>query len=123
MDWPVSLPRLALNSYAFADAPFAIRSEMESGPARQRLIASQLMTSITASLDLDAAQMVDFRAFYRDTNHGMDWFDMPVDTGQGSVIHRVRMTAPPRYTKRHSDSYTVALALETDEQINAWADV
>lgn len=91
--WPGTLPHPLLGGFnARRNLPL-IRTEMESGPPRASRISDVVVSNINFNLVLDATQCATFETFFEgDANAGADWFLMPVDTGQGVVNHRVRIT-------------------------------
>lgn len=77
------------DGYGEQREPALLRSEMESGPARQAKVRSRVM--VTRPIKVYLATNADYQAFitwFRDTiNEGADWFDWtdPVDGVTKSV--------------------------------------
>jgi ribosomal protein L16 Arg81 hydroxylase len=69
--------RVLLDGYAVQQASALKRSEMDSGPAKQRLDRSRQMVERAVTVQLRSrADYEAFKVWFRDTIHrGADWFD------------------------------------------------
>lgn len=93
--WPADLPSPYVNGYTVAPEKSFIRTEMDSGPARQRQRFTAVPTMVQAGWRFTPEQMVTFREYFKtDINQGTDWFQMELDIGDGRVTYDVRFTEP-----------------------------
>lgn len=72
-----SYAQVVLDGYAVEQASALKRTEMDAGPAKQRLDRSRQMVEHTVTVRLRSrADYNAFMAWFRDTIHrGADWFD------------------------------------------------
>ena len=99
--WPSTLPAPLLDGYSLKPDSRLRRTEMESGPAKQRRIATAGPTVVTLSWIFNRQQYAVFSAwFHHIVADGQEWFDMTLRTAQGENTVRVRFKEPPtdRYT-------------------------
>src|SRR3546814_13803126 len=66
-DWPASLPQSLLATLTRKRQPGKIRSDMETGPAKQRARFTAAVRRYEGSLLLTGAQLTTFTTFYDDT--------------------------------------------------------
>lgn len=114
-NWPTTLPLPMLDGYSVSPQAAVIRTQVEGGPARYRRRFSDAPEDITANVLLTAAQMVIFRAFYRDDIHmGADWFAMNgLDIGNGYTINsEVHMVGQYSAVKVDAKKWKVSFKLE-----------
>lgn len=98
--WPSTLPSPKVEGYATAPDAAFIRTDMEAGPARQRQRYSVTPNSVSLNWLFTAAEMLIFRAFYRDDlSLGTGWFDVDLDIGDGFQSYEARFVAAPRSSK------------------------
>lgn len=113
--YPTDLPAPLLASYGVTRQPNVLRTEMESGIARQRRRSLATPHKINASFQFSAAHMLAFNTFFDTTLHGgVDWFSMVLDIGDGSqTYNQVRFIAEDMSIKKLShNAYTVDTQLE-----------
>jgi hypothetical protein len=74
-----SYPKLLLNGYGVVQAAAVKRTDMDSGPPKQRLDRSRQMVDRTVSYELRTRDDYNaFMAWFRDSIHrGADWFEWP----------------------------------------------
>jgi hypothetical protein len=115
--WPAGLPEPELKSFSSTDSFNIIRTDMESGPPRQSLRSSHFMTAGSLSLTLTTAQMDIFQAAIPASNYGADWVTgVPIDSGNGSQPHRIRLIKVSRKVLFPQDGlYKLTITYETDE--------
>lgn len=115
--WPSGLPEPELKSYSSSDQYNVIRTDMESGPPRQARLSAHYMTTGSFTLTLTRAQMATFRTVVPASNYGADWVTgVPLDTGNGSKQHRMRMLKVKMKVLFPQDAlYQLTVNFETDE--------
>lgn len=78
-----STGKLSLSGYSEKPESALLRSEMESGPAKQALIKSRVMVERSITLHYSFAEYAAFKAWFKSTdcNRGASWFDWldPID--------------------------------------------
>ncbi len=111
--WPVSLPSPNLSGYGVDPAAAFIRTDMESGPARQRRRFSQVPEQVTASFRFTNSEMTTFRNFWK-TNlfDGNASFTLNLDLGAGVVNYIVRFISPYRSARQSGMVWDVAVKVE-----------
>ncbi|SEO64437.1 hypothetical protein [Nitrosovibrio sp. Nv6] len=111
--WPETLPPPTLSGYGGSPVQAFARTDMESGPARQRQRFTYTPEELTVSWKFTAAEMAIFRAFWQDTIHrGTDWFVMTLDTGDGMIAYDTRFTKPYKYEARPGMNWIVSGEIE-----------
>ena len=98
--WPASLPLPRRNDYALEPVDPVVRSEMESGPARQRRRFSAYPTRIPVRWSMSDGQFAVFEAFYRNILDGQEWFDTDLINGIGRTTYSARFAGIWRAAKR-----------------------
>lgn len=96
--WPGSLPQYAeTDGLSEKDAPNAVRTAMETGPAKLRRRYTAVFTPIKATLIVDATQRATLKDFFRNTCKGgsqsFDWLH-PM-TREAATF---RWVSPPEFT-------------------------
>lgn len=95
--WPPQLPSPSLPGYGLEPQPAFTRTDMDAGPARQRRRFTQAPTEITVQLVMTREQMAIFEAWFEHRiASGADWFDAPLDNGQGVTTVECRFIEPWR---------------------------
>jgi len=70
------------------------RTEMESGPARQRRRFTQTPTKVLVQFELTLDELATFEAWWKhEINDGADWFDCTLINGRGLSVMRSRFIA------------------------------
>ena len=118
-DWPSGLPEPQISSYTLADEYNVIRTEMESGPARQARRSSHYMSVGSMTMTMTPAQMTTFRSVVPDSDYGAEWINgVPIDTGLGAKSHRIRLLKVSHTVLFPQDGlYKVTIQFETDEHL------
>lgn len=94
-NFPATLPAPSIEGYSINPDKSFIRTEMDTGPARQRQIFTAVPTMVQLGWRFTAEQMADFREFFKtDIHQGTDWFQMELDIGDGRVTYGTRFTEP-----------------------------
>lgn len=89
--WPTDLPDPLLNPNAGSVGGNVARTDMESGPARQRLRFGDNPDELSIGWKFKPAEMQIFIDFWRDEiNQGTDWFLMDLHRGEGLLTYEVR---------------------------------
>lgn len=111
--WPSDLPRPQLAGYQFTPVNAVIRTDMESGPARQRLRFTAAPIMMSAAWRFTDAQFASFRTFFDSTiNRGADWYSAELDTGNGLATYDTRMIEPYQATMLSDGLWEVTGKLE-----------
>ena len=92
LSWPSAvLPRPSFEGYSLEPVDSVLRTEMESGPARQRRRYSNAPTRIPVRWRFTASQMAVFEGWF---NHkaeaGAAWFEIDLLGGDGLTSHEAR---------------------------------
>jgi hypothetical protein len=81
--WPPSLPQSLLASLTRKRQPGKIRSQMDTGPAKQRARFTAVVEEYEGGLYLTGAELTIFYTFYNDTlgmgAASFDWIDPVTD--------------------------------------------
>lgn len=108
------LPLPLLASFGYEHGNSIVRTEMDSGAARQRrrfLNAPSLMRATWSLLDDEFALLEGW--LMHQVSDGADWFQMPVKTPLGMVSYDVRFTkAPGRIRPVSHNRWEVGAELE-----------
>lgn len=113
--WPVSLPpRPTLQGYSEELPSTAIRSAMDTGPAKVRRRFTAAAIPFKVRWMLNASQVEDFRNFFRnDVYDGSLSFMMEHPrTGDSTEFRFDLGQGPPTITPLGNDEYEVSAALE-----------
>jgi hypothetical protein len=111
-DWPSTLPSAPLaEKYRETPPDTALRTQMETGPAKLRQRTTAGVRLFQMEYLVDAAQMASLDAFYRDDlMGGILAFDFPHPRGGGTLSCRFR--APPAFAAANGEYFRAAVALE-----------
>lgn len=111
--WPGTLPNPTVSNYADTPASAFIRTDMDSGTARQRRRFTATPHRLTTSWVMTGTQMAAFKSFFETTiNFGTDWFTMSLDVGIGNAAYDCRFTAPYQATFMGIGNWTVSGQIE-----------
>lgn len=112
--WPETLPqKLLIDGYNQAAANTVIRSQMDTGPAKQRRRFSAGVIPLGGRLILDETEMDTLRMFYDDTLLGgslrFRWYN-PIEGYEQTA--QLRFISPITWTTYGAGLFNVALSLE-----------
>ncbi len=111
--WPATLPAPVLDPYKVRPGEAILRTEMESGPARQRREFTQVPSRVTVRWRLRNDQMALFEAWYaHKAKEGAEWFTIPLLAGLGLEDHEARFTKQYDAPKRVGNGWWVDAELE-----------
>lgn len=92
--WPATLPLPIRPGYGGESGNPMIRTDFDSGPARQRKRFTDVPDKLNLTFKFKAAEMAIFKNFWKlDINAGTDWFLMTLDLGFGLSVYEVRCTS------------------------------
>lgn len=89
--WPSTLPLPLRSGFSIARQSGIDRTDMETGPARQRRRTRSKLHEVPIAWLLTEAQMVAFQAFFDDDiNAGADWFTATWRLWDGPAARELR---------------------------------
>jgi hypothetical protein len=90
-NWPEKLPKPTYQGFGIEPMDAVLRTEMESGPARQRRRYTQTPTSITVRWRFNEWQFALFESwFVNRAKVGAAWFNITLLGGLGLTEHQAR---------------------------------
>ncbi len=90
--WPSTLPNLSFTGYSLTAGSQVIRSDMDSGMARQRRRFSARIDKLEGMIEVTGAELVIFEDFVDDDcNGGASWFECPIADGNGVRLLECRI--------------------------------
>lgn len=114
--WPLSLPTTPLqSSYREGQqAGSAIRSNVETGPPKQRNRFTACIKPFQVAYAMTGAQLDTFWTFYRTTlgNGALSFDGLPHPRTQAAATHRFDASNPPADSADGGDDYIVTMNLE-----------
>jgi hypothetical protein len=112
--WPDLLPAPMAAGYSYQpQAPF-IRTNMDSGLARQRRRFISIPTQVAVTWTLDQEQLALFEAFvHYDLTDGCAWFSAQIANGMELQSVKARMIAGFKVSNIEPGAWTVSATLET----------
>lgn len=113
-DYPITLPAPLLADYDISAADAYIRTQMETGIARQRRRFMARPFDVSVSFVFVGTQMATFNTFYETTlAGGTAWFSMELDFGNGpQTFTQVRFKEKLRFKKMADQTWQVSSKLE-----------
>lgn len=113
ISWPATLPAPMLDGYKVRPGEAITRTDMDSGPARQRREFTQVSSKVTARWRFRNDQMALFEAWYQHkADEGGEWFTIPLLCGLGLEDHEARFTKQYDAPKRANGGWFVDAELE-----------
>ena len=95
--WPDTLPLPMVDNYEVQHGEGVLRTDMESGPARQRLEFTQVPNRIPVKWKLTESEYGVYEAWRLYKGRlGAEWFTIPLRCGLGLVDHGVRFASKHR---------------------------
>ncbi len=113
--WPGTLPtKVMQDGFAEGQPNAAIRTQMDSGPAKQRNRFTTLNLPFSGTFIMTSAQVDTFWTFYRTTlGNGAGSFDgLPHLRTGATVVHRFDVSSEPQVRALGWDSYAVSVKLD-----------
>ena len=90
--WPSTLPDPLKNYYSYKPGSSVIRSDMDSGLARQRRRFTSRIDLFKCALVLSSTQLQTLETFIDDDiDGGAAWFDIYLKDGQGKRLLEARL--------------------------------
>lgn len=116
-----SPPLPTYDGYALEPESAVTRTDMESGPARQRRRFTQTPTRIPVRWRMSAVDFATFEAWFRlKLDDGGDWFAISLLGGSGIVAHEARFVgqgnAPYKAVPSRGGAWIVTSVLEIRER-------
>jgi hypothetical protein len=121
ISWPSRLPLPTYDGYALEPESAVTRTDMESGPARQRRRFTQTPTRIPVRWRMSAVDFATFEAWFRlKLDDGADWFAISLLGGSGIVAHEARFVGqgntPYKAVPSRGGAWIVTSVLEVRER-------
>ena len=124
---PSMIPACAVDGYKISPQNATVRTEMETGPARQRRLSASMPTQLSVKWILSRFEFKVFEAWFKHVIFdGTSWFVMPVDNGMGLTETDCRFIGAYSVELASKGIYNVSATLEvrtmpilTLEEINA----
>lgn len=116
-EWPDDFPMPDNDNYSIDPQVAVIRTQMESGRARQRQRFPGAQNMVKLSWTLNGEQHKRFKSYHLyNLNSGCDWFALPLTTGRYVIPHIGRFVAG-KYSENHSgfDKWVVSAVIEIKE--------
>lgn len=114
--YPSTLPLPIRSGYSVTPEQAFIRTDFESGFARQRQRYTDVPERMNLTWRFKAAEMETFRNFFRgDINHGTDFFTIELNIGDGIKTVDARFTAPYEASLLPGNAWEVQGQMEVRE--------
>jgi len=119
--WPENLQaRPLVDGFTASGAQPVKRQQMETGLDRVTRLSSTTVRTNVYSIICTKEQLADFWSFYEnEANQGADLVQMPMITGNETLMHLCRFASYPREVPDGLE-WRVTFELETDEQHIDW---
>ena len=115
--WPNTLPLPSVEGYGLTPQEAVLRTDMESGPARQRRRFRQTPTRITVRWLFSEFEFALFEAWYKyHADEGGQWFEITLLGGLGLLPHEARFTRQFEAQLRSARRWDVKGELEIRER-------
>ncbi|KAF1005478.1 MAG: hypothetical protein GAK28_03230 [Luteibacter sp.] len=117
--WPDTLPAPMIDGYAAKARPTFVRTEMDSGYARQRRRQVNGPVTFQQVWRISQPQLAILDAWFENQAFGgAAWVSMPVMTGHGKVYLQCRFTdTPDRRSVSGSKNWDISATLETYSKV------
>jgi len=126
INYPSQLPMPIQDGYSIQHVSPLLRTQMQSGRARQRRIFTSVPSMVSVSFffqSVGEAQL--FEGFFQHTlKDGAEWFNMPLKTPMGSKNYECRFTDIYGPIEPQNDYWRTSAQIEIRERetIGAWAE-
>lgn len=91
IQYPEGLPLPQRDGYGFTPGSALLRTQMQSGRARQRRQYASVPTVAAVRWRLNDVQAQLFESWFEEVlNSGAEWFECPLKTPQGRMLYRAR---------------------------------
>lgn len=121
--WPDRLPPPLASGYGYQPQASFIRTNMDSGLARQRRRFARIPSTVSVSWIFTQEQLALFEAFvHYDITDGADWFSAQIANGQELQSVKARMIGAPKVDVIEPGIWHVSVQMETVDMPMATAD-
>ncbi|MEW5729141.1 MAG: hypothetical protein AB1918_15030 [Pseudomonadota bacterium] len=115
--WPSLLPLPSRDGYGVQPGEGILRTEMESGPARQEEIATDVPSQIPVTWHFSPWQYAIFEAWYKHrARQGAVWFEITLLSGLGLGLHEARFVRQYKSDNVSAALWVVKATLEIRER-------
>jgi len=119
INWPAALPLPSIAGYQIKPVSNADRTEVETGPARQRRRSISTRDMITVQFGLTLWEQAVFEGFHRNVVfEGVRWFNITLLGGTGLLSYEARFVIGQdiTYTPRTAESWLAQATLEVRDR-------
>ncbi|WP_455275136.1 hypothetical protein [Ralstonia thomasii] len=121
--WPDLLPAPLAGGYSYQPQASFIRTNMDSGLARQRRRFTRIPSTVSVAWVFTQEQLALFEGFvHYDISDGADWFSAKIANGQELQTVKARMTTAPKVDLIEPGIWHVSVQMETIDMPMATAD-
>ena len=114
--YPAQLPAPLLRSYQSSNDDTVIRTQMESGPAKQRRRYANRQETYGVEWRFSSIQYEVFKAWYKwRTDDGEAWFNINLPDGGGTFVREVRFEGTYSTSQDSQDLFVVTATLRARE--------
>lgn len=113
VSWPMHLPLPTIEGYVVSPQDAILRTDMDTGPARQRRRFRQTPSRVSVHWVFDEFQFATFEAWYKyKADEGGQWFVIDLRGGLGLLPHEARFTRQFEARLIHASLWDVTSELE-----------
>lgn len=92
--WPATLPLPNMSGYQVENGGKVLRTDFDSGPARQRLRFTVCPDDLSVNWKFKPNEIAIFKAFFKtDIHEGVDWFLITLNMGYGLLEYEARFVS------------------------------
>lgn len=94
LTWPIILPSPNMSGYQGEIGAKVLRTDFDSGPARQRQRFTDCPDDLSVNWKFKASEMQIFKTFFKtDIQSGVDWFWITLNIGDGLNEYEARFVS------------------------------
>ena len=118
INYPSSLPAPEINGYGYQQKPNVLKSAMDGGNRRHRVLHKNSRTVLKVTWQLTTAQLDIQETFEQDEiEDGALWFCMNIKTPNGLAVHDVRYVPGTKNTTLTTNNlWAVSVSIEVKDR-------
>jgi len=122
INWPATLNYLAeRSSFQLVQTDPALRSEFDYGPARMRQRFTRSLAKQQLTIVLSSEEFEVFKSFWQHhLQSGVNWFNLPIFSGDVYAAHAVRIVEPPVTSYFGFRAVSVSFKMEV-KRLSIWS--